>query len=158
MPDLRRDNGKLPTAINTIASTCAALSSHLTPTASALRLRVSLDANLALKATSAQALLRPSPGVSASSFFLGAGPHISFRGRGHFEPWVHGLVGVQHFDFGGVNFPGKTTSVAWIAGGGVEYRFNSGFGLRAEVDYLGSHYGGALQRNFQIVAGVVWNF
>jgi hypothetical protein len=98
------------------------------------------------------------PTAAAASIFLGAGPHLSFRGRTHFEPWAHALLGVQHSEFGGVAFPANTTSVAWIAGGGLDYRFYSGFALRFQTDYLGSHFTGVFQRNLQIVAGVAWNF
>jgi hypothetical protein len=98
------------------------------------------------------------PSASAASIFVGGGPHISFRDRSHFEPWVHGLLGVQHFSFGGVNFPASTTSAAWIAGGGLDFRFDSGFALRFQADYLGSHFANYFQRNLQIGGGVVWNF
>jgi hypothetical protein len=98
------------------------------------------------------------PSASAASLFLGGGLHISFRGRSRFEPWAHGLVGVQHFEFSGITFPANTTSLAWVAGGGLDYRFGSGFALRVQADYLGSHFGGVFQRNLQLGAGVVWNF
>lgn len=98
------------------------------------------------------------PGDSAVSFFLSAGPHISYRRHSRFEPWVHGLAGPEHFNFGRALFPAKTTAVAWIAGGGLDYRFESGFALRLQGDYLGSHFGGAYQRNLQVVGTVVWNF
>lgn len=98
------------------------------------------------------------PTATAASIFVGGGPHLSFRGRTHFEPWAHALLGVQHFEFGGVAFPANTTSVAWIAGGGLDYRFDSGFALRLQTDYLGSHFAGTFQRNLQIVAGIAWNF
>jgi len=100
----------------------------------------------------------PAMGASASSIFVGAGPRLSFRGRSHFEPFGHALAGVQHFNFGGMNFPMNSTSVAWIGGGGLDYRFDSGIALRVQVDYLGSHFGNAFQRNVQIVTGIVWNF
>ena len=100
----------------------------------------------------------PGPGASASSIFVGAGPRLSYRTRSHFEPWGHALVGVQHFNFGGMNFPMKSTSVAWVAGGGLDYRFDSGIALRVQADYLGSRFGGAFQRNLQLVTGIVWNF
>jgi hypothetical protein len=96
--------------------------------------------------------------ASAASIFVGAGPRIAMRGRHHFEPWGHGLIGVEHFSFGGVNFPMNTSSLAWAAGAGVDYHFSSGIGLRVQADYLGSHFGGAFQRNLQIVTGIVWNF
>jgi opacity protein-like surface antigen len=97
-------------------------------------------------------------GVSAKSVFVGAGPHLAYRRHSRFEPWVHGLVGAEHFNFGGVPFPGKTTSAAWTAGGGMDYRFDSGFALRLQADYLGSHFGGAYQRNLQVAGAIVWNF
>jgi opacity protein-like surface antigen len=96
--------------------------------------------------------------ASAASLFLGGGLHISFRGRSRFEPWGHGLIGVQHYEFSGIAFPANTTSLAWIAGGGLDYRFGSAFALRFQVDYLGSHFDGFFQRNLQIGAGIVWNF
>jgi hypothetical protein len=100
----------------------------------------------------------PASGTSANSIFLGVGPRLALRGRRHFEPWGHGLVGLQHFSVGATNFPINESSLAWIAGGGVDYRFNSGIGFRVQVDYLGSHFVGVFQRNLQIVTGVVWNF
>jgi hypothetical protein len=99
------------------------------------------------------------PGVFAYSLFAGAGPRLAFRGRKRrFEPWVHGLAGVEHFNFGRAPFPGNTTSAAWVLGGGLDYRFDFGFALRVQGDYLGSLLGGAYQRNVQIVSALVWNF
>ena len=100
----------------------------------------------------------PAPGSSASSIFVGGGPRLSVRRRTHFEPWGHALVGAQHFNFGGMNFPLNSTSVAWIAGGGLDYRFDSGLAARAQIDYLGSRFGGVFQRNLQLATGIVWNF
>src|SRR5262249_53066010 len=93
---------------------------------------------------------RSTPGASASSIFFGAGPHIAFRGRRHFEPWGHGLVGAQHLAFGGNNVPVTSTTLAWVAGGGLDYHFDSGFALRVEADYLGTHFGGVFRRNLRI--------
>jgi len=99
------------------------------------------------------------PGVFAYSVFAGAGPRLVFRGKKrHLEPWVHGLAGMEHFNFGGAAFPGNTTSVAWVMGGGLDYRFDSGFALRLQGDYIGSLLGGVYQRNTQVVAAMVWNF
>lgn len=98
------------------------------------------------------------PGISASSIFAGAGPHFVYRRRSRFEPWAHVLIGTEHLHFGGPPPPVKTTFIGWIAGGGLDYRFDSGFALRLQVDYLGSHLGGAYQRNLQAVVGIVRNF
>jgi len=96
-------------------------------------------------------------GTSLNSIFLGAGPHVVFRNRSHFEPWIHALGGAEHFDFG-VPSPVKSTAAAWLLGGGFDYNFTNGFAVRIQADYLGSFFGGAYQRNVQIVSGVVWNF
>ena len=98
------------------------------------------------------------PGISASSIFAGAGPHFVYRRRSRFEPWLHVLIGVEHLHFGGPPPPLKTTFIGWIAGGGLDYRFGSDYALRLQVDYLGSHLGGAYQRNLQAVVGIVRNF
>jgi hypothetical protein len=102
---------------------------------------------------------RAAPGVLAYSIFAGAGPRLVYRTRKRrWEPWVHGLMGVEHFNFGNIPFPGATTSVAWVMGGGVDYRLDSGLGLRVQGDYLGSLLAGVYQRNTQVVGGFVWNF
>ena len=38
-------------------------------------------------------------GQKFKSLFAGAGPHISFRNDSRWEPWGHGLVGIEHFRF-----------------------------------------------------------
>jgi hypothetical protein len=98
------------------------------------------------------------PGVSARSIFVGGGPHIAYRTHSRFEPWVHGLLGVENFHFGGTSFPGNTTSFALQGGGGLDYHFDRGLVVRVQGDYLGTHLGGVYQRNFQIVGGLVWSF
>lgn len=94
------------------------------------------------------------PGGSAHSVFAGAGPHLAYRRQNRFEPWVHGLAGPEHFNFG----PTKTTAIVWIAGGGLDYRFDSGFALRLQGDYLGSLLFGGYQRHLQVVGAIVKNF
>jgi len=96
-------------------------------------------------------------GDSMWSLFAGAGPRFAYRGLGHWEPWAHGLVGAEHYHFS-QPFPFGSTSVAWMAGGGIDYRLDNGLSLRAEGDYVGTGFGGVLQRNAQIAGAVVWNF
>lgn len=99
-----------------------------------------------------------SPGETAASIFWGGGVHLAYRTRRRYEPWVHALIGVEHFAFEQMPPPFNPTALAWVAGGGVDYRFKSGLALRIQGDYLGTNFGSAFQRNFQIVAGAVWNF
>jgi hypothetical protein len=98
------------------------------------------------------------PGVSTWSIAAMAGPRIAYRTRGRFEPWVHGLVGAVHFNFGGLQFPGSTTSAARVGGGGLDYRVNSSLSLKVQADYLGTLLAGVPQRNVQFVTGLAWNF
>ena len=89
---------------------------------------------------------------------MGLGPHLAYRTRSRLEPWVHGLAGAEHFNFGSTPFPANPTAAAWILGGGLDYRFDSGLALRLQGDYLGSNFVGTYQRNFQLVGAVVLNF
>ncbi len=99
-----------------------------------------------------------SPGHAAASIFWGGGVHFAYRTQRRYEPWVHVLIGVEHFAFEQIPPPFNPTALAWVAGGGVDYRLKSGLALRIQGDYLGTNFGSAFQRNFQIVGGAVWNF
>lgn len=99
-----------------------------------------------------------SPGETAASVFWSGGVHFAYRTQHRYEPWVHALIGVEHFAFEQIPPPVNPTALAWVAGGGVDYRLKSGWALRIQGDYLGTNFGSAFQRNFQIVGGGVWNF
>jgi hypothetical protein len=95
--------------------------------------------------------------ASVGAIFVGAGLHAVLINRTRFEPWAHGLLGGTNLNFGAPE-SARAGSVAWLAGGGVDYRFNPKLAVRIQGDYLGTHFLGAFQRNLQIVSGVVWNF
>ena len=62
-----------------------------------------------------------------------AGPRYVFRSFGRFRPYVQGLIGV-----GNINYPFKIGSASYFAvapSGGVSYRLNSKFALRAGYEY-----------------------
>ena len=62
-----------------------------------------------------------------------AGPRYVFRSFGRFRPYVQGLIGV-----GNINYPFKIGSANYFAvapSGGVSYRLNSKFALRAGYEY-----------------------
>ncbi len=86
-------------------------------------------------------------GTSLNSLFFGAGPHLVFRNHSHYEPWIHALGGAEHINFG-VPSPVKPTSAAWLLGGGFDYNFTSGFGVRIQADYLGSFFRRCLPAKF----------
>jgi hypothetical protein len=94
--------------------------------------------------------------AKAGTLFVGAGAHLIYMNRTRFEPWAHGLIGGATLNLGHP-IPAKTGTIAWIAGGGLDYRISPRLAVRVQADYLGTHFWGAFQRNLQIVGGFVWN-
>jgi opacity protein-like surface antigen len=92
------------------------------------------------------------------SLFVGGGPHIALRVHGPFEPWVHGLAGIERINFNNSTLLGNRTSVAWAIGGGLDVHLQKQFAVRLQYDYLGTRFFGAYQRNSNLAAGLVWNF
>ncbi len=97
--------------------------------------------------------------ASADSFFVGGGARFAYRGRGRFEPWVHALVGLEHFRFTqtGSNY-GSNNSLAFVGGGGVDIHTNARTAFRFQFDYLGTDLFKLGESNWQAGAGIVFNF
>jgi hypothetical protein len=97
--------------------------------------------------------------ASAASLFLGGGPRIARRGHGRYEPWGHVLVGLEHFRFTqtAVTY-GSNNSLGYVLGGGVDIHINTRTAFRLQADYLGTTLFSMAQSNWQIGAGVVFNF
>ena len=99
------------------------------------------------------------PNLTAKSVFAGGGPRLAYRGHWRVEPWIHGLLGMEHFRFTQTaGLLGSNTSLGWMAGGGFDIPIISHFSIRAGADLLGTHFFSADQRNFQAGAGLVYNF
>ena len=97
--------------------------------------------------------------ASAKSVFVGGGPRFAYRGHGRFEPWVHTLIGLEHFRFSQTATAyGSNNSLAFIGGGGVDIHVNARTAFRVQADYLGTALFSRGQTNWQIGAGVVFNF
>jgi len=96
--------------------------------------------------------------IVVKTVFLGGGPHISFNRDSGFEPWVHALIGMEHYRFTQTGTLGTANGFAWTLGGGADLHFNPRTALRVQADYLGTRPSGARQNNFQLVAGLVINF
>ncbi len=94
-------------------------------------------------------------GVGSKFLFYGGGVRIADRSGRRFEPWAHAI-------FGGARFFPKTAasvdSIAYEAGGGVDWRFSPQFSLRAQGDWVGTRLLQATQNSLKIAAGVVINF
>jgi hypothetical protein len=85
----------------------------------------------------------------------GAGPKFTF-GHDRFEPWVHVLLGGMHI------LPqtarGGQNGFEVLAGGGVDYNFNSRWAARLEADWVNTHVFAQSQNNGQASLGVVFHF
>jgi len=97
--------------------------------------------------------------LSMKSLFAGGGARLAYRGHGRFEPWVHGVVGTQHFRFtqtAGVL--GSNSALAVAFGGGADYQLGPRMALRVEADAIQSRFFSTNQRHFQVFSGLVFNF
>jgi hypothetical protein len=95
----------------------------------------------------------------AKSIFVGGGPHFALRGHGRLEPWVHTLVGLEHFRFTQTAVAyGSNNSVAFVGGGGVDLHLNVRTAVRVQADYLGTDLFKMGQNNWDAGAAVVFNF
>jgi len=96
--------------------------------------------------------------LSARSVFVGGGPRFAVRNTGRIEPWAHGVFGDQYFRFSQTTGPSSMSAFGWLAGGGVDLHASPRTAIRFEGDYLGTRFFGVNQRNYQIVAGLAFNF
>ena len=98
--------------------------------------------------------------LGVNSLFAGGGPRLAYRNSSHIEPWVHLVVGLQHYRFtqtaSGVL--GDNSALGGAAGGGVDFRLARHLAIRLEADVLGSRFFSTNQRHFQAVTGLVFNF
>jgi opacity protein-like surface antigen len=98
-----------------------------------------------------------------NTVFLGGGLHYSIVRDRRFEPWVHGVLGWEHFRVSQTATYNSLNAFGYLLGGGVDWNFNPRTALRGEVDYLGTAYSGlrilgSSDNNIQAVAGLVINF
>jgi hypothetical protein len=99
------------------------------------------------------------PSLTARSVFAGGGPRLALRGGSRIEPWVHAVVGIDHFRFTQTSgLLGSNTALGWVGGGGIDFRLTPHTAFRAEGDWLGTRFFSLNQRHFQIVSGLVLNF
>jgi hypothetical protein len=99
------------------------------------------------------------PNLDAKSVFVGAGPRLAFRNASRIEPWVHLVVGLEHFRFSQTaGVLGSNNALAGAAGGGVDLFFRPHVALRIEADAVGSRFFSTNQRSFQVIGGLVFNF
>jgi len=99
------------------------------------------------------------PNLSAKSVFVGAGPRLALRSRSRYEPWIHLVVGLEHYRFSQTaGVLGSNNALAGSAGGGLDVYLMPHIAFRAEADMVGSRFFSTNQRSFQIIGGVVFGF
>lgn len=99
------------------------------------------------------------PNLGAKSVLVGGGPRLVWRNRSRYEPWVHLVVGMEHYRFNQTaGLLGSNTALAGDAGGAVDIYLKPHVALRVEADAVGSRFFSTNQRSFQVVGGVVFGF
>jgi opacity protein-like surface antigen len=102
------------------------------------------------------------PNLDAKSLFLGGGPHVAWDNHSRFEPFVHVLVGWQHFRFTQTSTGfGSNSALGFMGGGGVDYKLGPRMYIRVQGDYVGTHFTTKTsneQSNYSVGTGVVFNF
>jgi hypothetical protein len=99
------------------------------------------------------------PNLTVKSIFAGAGPRVAYRTHSRYEPWVHLLVGIDHYRFSQTaGSLGSNSSVAGLGGGGLDYYLNPHVAIRGGADVIVSEFFSTNQRSFQVVGGVVLGF
>jgi len=99
------------------------------------------------------------PNLVVKSIFVGAGPRVAYRTRSRYEPWIHLLVGLEHYRFSQTaGVLGSNNSVAGTGGGGLDVYLNPHVAIRAGADMIVTDFFSANQRSLQIVGGVVLGF
>jgi hypothetical protein len=99
--------------------------------------------------------------ITAKSFFVGGGPHIAVHNDSRIEPWVHVLVGWEHFRFSQTNNViglGSNSALGFMGGGGVDFKLFPRTYWRVQGDAIGSHFGNTRQVNYSVGTGIVFNF
>ena len=99
-----------------------------------------------------------SPSLDAKSLFVGGGPHLAIPSRSRFQPWAHGLVGLERLRFTQTSTLGANSTLGFIVGGGVDIRFAPRAYWRVEGNYVGTTFQGSIQSNYSAGTGVLFYF
>jgi opacity protein-like surface antigen len=99
------------------------------------------------------------PNSDVKSLFIGGGARVAYHNRTRFEPWVHVLLGLDHYRFvENAGFLGSNNALAYPLGGGVDTYLTAHLAIRAEADYVMSRFFSSSQRSFQAIGGLVLGF
>jgi hypothetical protein len=96
--------------------------------------------------------------LDAKSVFYAGGVRIGPE-RSRFQPWVHALIGGEHFEITQTSSTlGHNTGLGYELGAGADVKIGPRAFWRVEGDYLGTHIYAGNQLNYQISTGVAFSF
>ncbi|HEY2646028.1 MAG TPA: hypothetical protein VGI34_03610, partial [Candidatus Acidoferrales bacterium] len=99
------------------------------------------------------------PNLSVKTIFYGAGPRLALRTGSRYEPWIHLVVGMEHYRFSQTaGLLGSNNAFAGNAEAGLDVYMRPHLALRGQAGFVGSRFFSANQRSFEIVGGVVLGF
>jgi opacity protein-like surface antigen len=98
------------------------------------------------------------PSLTAKSLFVGGGPRVAFENRSRVNPWLHGLVGLQHFRFTQDGAFGSNSALGFMVGGGIDVRLLEGLRWRIQGDYIGTNFQNTIQSDYSLGTGFVFVF
>jgi hypothetical protein len=96
--------------------------------------------------------------LAVKTLFAGAGPHVALENTTRFEPWIHGLIGLEHFRLTQGATLGSNSTLGYMVGGGVDFRIAPKIFWRVQGDYVGTRFQSALQSNYSTGTGIVLYF
>jgi hypothetical protein len=107
------------------------------------------------------ALVGDGGGYHLEGFRLGtvqAGPRFTERVGSRASVFAQTLAGLAHANAAARGFPDYHESLAWTAGGGLDYRINGRASLRlVQGEYLQTRLGVGVQHNFRLGLGIVFH-
>lgn len=99
--------------------------------------------------------------LSVKSLFVGGGPHVAIVNKSRLEPFVHALVGLQHFRFtqtSNVLGLGSNSGLGFMGGGGVDFKLRTRMYWRVQGDYVGTRFRSKPEGSYSIGSGLILNF
>jgi hypothetical protein len=99
-----------------------------------------------------------SPAFHTKFLWYGGGVRAYFHRDRRWQPWAHALFGGTHLNTTQGIGPASHNGFGIVAGAGLDRALSPMFAVRAQGDLVETHLVGGWQTNFQIKAGIVFNF
>lgn len=98
-------------------------------------------------------------GVSIKNYTYTFGPQLALRANKGYTPFIHALIGGDHFSGSYLGQSGSGNGMAVYAGGGVDINMNRYAAVRVGADWMMVHaYSETSSKNFRMPVGLVFKF